>query len=226
MTADGRPAGLILGSASPRRANLLRQINAAFDIVTADADETADIGLTPAQYVSELSERKARAVYNKVKNDLLFINKYERAAIVGADTTVVAPGGEILGKPDGAGDAKRMLGLLSGNWHEVYTGVTLLDIRRPPGCEAVAAGGRAGFRLIGSITGHEATRVKMCVLDAAAIARYVESGEPAGKAGAYAIQGMGALFVERVEGCFFNVVGLPLRRLDTMLRKLGYDHLI
>ena len=206
---------LVLGSASPRRSALLRQIGASFDIRAAHADETLTGIVRPREYVSELSLRKAGAAAELIMKDGSYDGQYGRVIIIGADTAVVTEDGDILGKPADDGDAKRMLARLSGKWHEVYTGVALVDMR----------GGRQanGFRRYGACAEYEMTRVKMCEIGAGAIDLYVNSGEPGGKAGAYAIQGAGSLFIERVEGCYYNVVGLPLRLLYTMLTAMGYD---
>lgn len=206
---------LVLGSASPRRSALLRQIGASFDIRAAHADETLTGIVRPREYVSELSLRKAGAAADLIMKDGSYDGQYGRVIIIGADTAVVTEDGDILGKPADDGDAKRMLARLSGKWHEVYTGVALVDMR----------GGRQanGFRRYGACAEYEMTRVKMCEIGAGAIDLYVNSGEPGGKAGAYAIQGAGSLFIERVEGCYYNVVGLPLRLLYTMLTAMGYD---
>jgi len=206
---------LILGSASPRRASLLRQIGASFDICVAHIDESLTGISSPGVYVSELSLKKAGAAADLYIKDRLYGCDYDRIIIIGADTAVVSGDGEILGKPENDADAKRMLAGLSGKWHEVYTGVALIDLR----------GGlqTGGYCRRGAHVEYETTRVKMCEMSAEAINSYVGSGEPDGKAGAYAIQGVGSLFIERVEGCYYNVVGLPLRLLYTMLAVLGYD---
>ncbi|MCL2060748.1 MAG: Maf family protein, partial [Oscillospiraceae bacterium] len=239
-SAGGGRIGLVLGSASPRRASLLSQIGADFEIRVADADETIEDTADPGAYVKEIAGRKAAAVAALINSDDTIHNKYDRVIVIGADTIVVAPGGGIFGKPSGSGDARRMLASLSGQWHEVYTGVALIESHkmnapersivetRPAGSwhDAPHPGGSrfTGYQPDDTrFTGYQHTRVKMCALSEDAINHYVETGEPLGKAGAYAIQGAGALFVERVEGCFFNVVGLPLRLLCDMLYTLGYD---
>ncbi|MDR1440190.1 MAG: Maf family protein [Clostridiales bacterium] len=167
--------------------------------------------------------------------------------IIGADTAVVSPGGEILGKPADRGDARRMLRLLSGAWHEVYTGLALIGLaggRRPcslgadrvaPDCagadyaasdcavqDCAASDCAVPIRVL---TDFAVTRVKMAELCDALIERYIGTGEPFGKAGSYAIQGMGALLVERIDGCYFNVVGLPLGKLSAMLGSMGVEPL-
>ena len=236
--------GLILGSASPRRASLLRQIGAAFETRSADADESLENLSDPREYVMELAARKARAVSDIIRGDADIRKKYNRVIIIGADTVVVTINGDILGKPKDSADAERMLRLLSGNWHEVFTGVSLMDMRLPAagaaptdlrissavthtggdgGVFGGCGGADRGFYTHAASADYEKTRVKVCELDEEAIGRYVGSGEPEGKAGAYAIQGVGSLFIDRVEGCYYNIVGLPLRLLRTMLGALGYD---
>ena len=127
------------------------------------------------------------------------------ALIIGADTVVLSPRGEMLCKPADEAEAYRMLRVLSGHWHEVYTGVAVTDSQKSR-----------------QITGCEVTRVKFSDLDNDLIRRYLKTGEPFDKAGAYAIQGFGALLIERIEGCYFNVVGLPLNRLSGMLSTFGF----
>ena len=196
-SAPTAPRRLILGSASPRRAALLRQLGVDFrQIVSPEAEPEPD-HRAPVDFVLHSAEAKARAVarVQPPRPDTL---------IIAADTVVVLDA-RILGKPRDAADAAAMLGRLSGRIHEVYTGMYLL---RPghPGLEAA-----------------ECTRVTMGSLDARDIAWYVSSGEPLDKAGAYAIQGLGARFIERIEGCYYNVVGLPLARLCALLKQAGYD---
>ena len=184
--------GLILASGSPRRRQLLEQIGLTFVVRSSDVDESVSPGLTPAQVVESLSARKGEAVAAEaVPGDL----------VLSADT-VVALDGAILGKPRDRAEAEAMLTALSGRTHQVYTGVTLLqDGRR--------------------LTEHEVTAVTFRPLSPGEIAAYVSTGEPMDKAGAYGIQGLGALLVERLEGDYFNVMGLPLCRLGEMLAQFG-----
>ena len=184
--------GLILASGSPRRRQLLEQIGLTFVVRSSDVDESVSPGLTPAQVVESLSARKGEAVAAEaVPGDL----------VLSADT-VVALDGAILGKPRDRAEAEAMLTALSGRTHQVYTGVTLLqDGRR--------------------LTEHEVTAVTFRPLSPEEIAAYVSTGEPMDKAGAYGIQGLGALLVERLEGDYFNVMGLPLCRLGQMLAQFG-----
>jgi septum formation protein len=183
----------VLASASPRRRELLTQIGLTFDVETADIDETPQLGEDPVRYVKRLAEPKAAAVFARHSNQ-------SRLIVLGADTTVLCEG-RILGKPIDEVDAARMLRLLSGKTHQVITGVALVSA----GAVEVAA---------------EVTAVEMIVLTEKQIADYVASGEPMGKAGAYAIQGRAARFIPRIEGCYFNVVGLPLARVSAMLETI------
>jgi len=232
---------LILASASPRRAALLRQAGAVFSVMAADIDEALGGAANPGEYVEILSQKKAAAVADALTNvnSSTRDNKAEpagdRILIVGADTIVVARGGEFLGKPRDAADAKRMLKLLSGRWHEVFTGVTVIEAYvKPAGVTVIEAHVKpAGVTVIEAyvasnnnramLVRHERTRVRMARLDDGTIDAYIQTGEPDDKAGAYAIQGKGSMIIERVDGCYFNVVGLPMRLLNTMLRAFGYD---
>ena len=184
--------GLILASGSPRRRQLLEQIGLTFVVRSSDVDESVSPGLTPAQVVESLSARKGEAVAAEAAPGDL---------VLSADT-VVSLDGAILGKPRDRAEAEAMLTALSGRTHQVYTGVTLLqDGRR--------------------LTEHEVTAVTFRPLSPGEIAAYVSTGEPMDKAGAYGIQGLGALLVERLEGDYFNVMGLPLCRLGEMLAQFG-----
>jgi septum formation protein len=174
---------LVLASRSPRRAAILRAVGWPFEVEAADVDETLRAGETAARYVERLAREKAEAVAARRLFGLL----------LGADTTVVVDG-EILAKPDDEADARRMLRRLRGRWHEVLTGVALV---------------RAETRQ--AITAHATTRVRFAPMTDAEIDWYVATGEPMDKAGAYAVQGHAALFIEAIDGDFWNVVGLPVR---------------
>ena len=183
---------IILASGSPRRRQLLEQVGLrGFVIRASDVDESVRPGLTPAEMVEELSARKAAVVREAPKDGL----------VLAADT-VVALEGAVLGKPASPEEAARMLAALSGRTHQVYTGLTLAG----PGAVR---------------TEHEVTAVTFRALSGAEIAAYVATGEPMDKAGAYGIQGLGALLAERLEGDYFNVMGLPLCRLGQMLSRFG-----
>lgn len=165
-----------------------------FRIVCSDADETASPGLTPPALVEALSARKAAAVQHAAAAGDL---------IIAADT-VVALDGRVLGKPGRRPDAFAMLSALSGRRHQVYTGLTVV-------CGAQR------------LTEHEVTAVTFRSLSSAEICAYIATGEPMDKAGAYGIQGRGALFVEGIEGDYYNVMGLPVCRLGRILARLGVD---
>lgn len=191
---------LILASASPRRAEILRNAGIAFEARAAILDEARRAGELPGDYVCRLAAEKAHAA---AEAEAGWIG--DPAILVGADTVVVA-GGEVLGKPESEEDAARMLRLLSGRVHEVRTGLALL--RRPDPAERIF---------------EESTRVTFAPLSEKDIAAYIASGEPFDKAGGYAIQGLAGRYVTRIEGCYFNVVGLPLARLWTVLREVGWN---
>jgi septum formation protein len=184
---------LVLASGSPRRRELLQGLGLRFTVRAADVDETPHPGEAPDAYVLRLAEEKARAAGRPGE------------LVLAADTTVVVDG-EILGKPEDDADAARMLGLLSGREHEVLTGVAVLD----------ALEGR-------SVSEMARSAVRMAALTPGEIAWYVATGEPRDKAGAYAIQGLGSLFVEAVAGNYSNVVGLPIPTVYRLFGELGYD---
>ncbi len=182
--------GLILASASLRRAELLRAAGIAFEIVPAEIDERPLNGEAPAAYVERLAREKARAISSRDS----------QAEILAADTTVVIDG-LILGKPVDDAEAREMLARLSGRTHEVLTGVALI---------------RDG-RMVSAV---ETTRVRFAPMSDADIDWYIASGEPRGKAGAYAIQGLASRFVDWIEGSYSNVVGLPVALVWKLLRRL------
>ena len=177
------PVRLVLASGSPRRAEILRAVGWPFETETAGVDETPRGGEPPIEYVERLAREKAGAV----AGGRLF------GLVLGADTVVVVEG-EVLGKPRDDGDARRMLRLLRGRWHEVLTGVALV---RAEDARSVCA--------------HERTRVRFAQMTDAEVDWYVSTGEPVDKAGAYAVQGRAALFIDGLEGDYWNVVGLPVR---------------
>ncbi len=193
---------LILASASPRRRDLLAQAGYAFDVIPAEVPEDPRPGETPIGYVLRLAREKAEAVAASPEFRTFARSQQEPMLILGADTTVVAPNGEILGKPEDDAHATRMLRLLAGATHQVVTGVALLAPKEPSPVAEVAA---------------EVTWVTMLTPSEEDIARYIATGEPRGKAGAYAIQGRAARWIPRIEGCYFNVVGLPLALVASMI---------
>ncbi|HEY1807176.1 MAG TPA: Maf family protein [Acidobacteriaceae bacterium] len=191
---------LVLASASPRRRDLLTQAGFAFEVLTASVNEDVRQGERPIGYVLRLAREKAERVAESPAFQTLAQRSPDPPLLLGADTTVVAPNGEILGKPQSDADAARMLRLLAGATHQVVTGVALLVPHA--GIAEVAA---------------EVTHVTMLTPSDEDIARYIATGEPHGKAGAYAIQGRAARWIPRVHGCYFNVVGLPLALVTTMI---------
>jgi septum formation protein len=185
---------LILASASPRRYELLSQTGLTFTAVAPNINEDLLPNEAAAAYVQRLAEEKAQAIWNAHRSS----NPAENPLIVlGADTCVVCDG-HILGKPTDTADARRMLELLSGRTHAVLTGLA-----------AVTAGK--------TVRDVEITQVTFNQINDVEIAQYIAGGEPLDKAGAYAIQGYAARWIPRIEGCYFNVVGLPIARTITLL---------
>jgi septum formation protein len=184
---------LVLASTSPRRADLLRAAGFSFEILPVHIDERFKKGEKPEKAVTRLAETKASAA----------AALRHGAIVLGADTSVVVRG-QALGKPLDSEDAKRMMLLLSGRWHEVLTGICVRADRR---------------RLVDV----ESTRVRMAKLSKAEIDWYVATGEPADKAGAYAVQGLASRFIEAIDGSYSNVVGLPMSRVYNLLKQLGCD---
>lgn len=180
---------LILASGSPRRKEILDTMGLEFSVDVSDADES--FAGTPEEMVLELSRRKAQAV----------AFRHSGAMILAADTVVFAD--EVLGKPHTAGEARRMLTELSGRWHSVYTGVTMIDTRSGK-----------------TLSRADVTRVHFVALTAEDIDAYVATGEPLDKAGAYGIQGRGGMLIDRIEGSYSNVVGLPMALVRSMLLEL------
>ncbi|HYL45492.1 MAG TPA: Maf family protein [Candidatus Limnocylindrales bacterium] len=189
---------LILASGSPRRAEILRHAGIAFEVFPGNVDESRLPRESAPHYVRRVALAKARRAAEHAAR------KGHPAIVIGADTVVVV-GGKILGKPQDLASARRMLLLLSGRTHTVLTGLALVQI--PGGVEKIHM---------------EKTRVRFAKMSAKEIDGYLLTGEPYHKAGAYAIQGIGGRYVTRVEGCYFNVVGLPLARLCAMLRDFGW----
>jgi len=188
---------LILASASPRRAEILRNAAIPFETQITLLDESILPGELPGDYVRRLAREKACAAAEarRDRDEYLFM---------GADTAVVAAN-QILGKPESEEDARRMLRLLSGATHEVHTGLAVLSPRDT--IERVV---------------EEITRVSFAPLSEEEIDAYIATGEPFDKAGGYGIQGVAGRYVTRIEGCYFNVMGLPLARLWSLLRELGW----
>ncbi|NLK51865.1 MAG: septum formation inhibitor Maf [Syntrophomonadaceae bacterium] len=186
---------LILASASPRRAEILTKVGLKFSVCVVNVDEAVAVESNPANLVSSLALRKAQAVANTMSSGL----------VLGADTVVVLDN-EVLGKPASPAEAEQMLHRLSGRVHRVFTGVALID--------------KVQSRTLMAV---ETTRVYFRPLSVLEIKAYVATGEPMDKAGAYGIQEKGAVLVERIEGCYFNVVGLPVVKVIQMLSQLGFN---
>ena len=183
---------LILASASPRRARLLRLLDIPFEIAPSNANESLDTISPPAEYVREIAQRKTQAV----------VHRFDHALVLGADT-VVALENAIFGKPNDAKHAKDMLAQLSGKTHQVYTGLALTDTETGQTLTDVAT-----------------THVTMRVLSSEDISRYVATGDSMDKAGAYGAQGRASAFIQSISGCFYNVVGLPLASFWNLYHRL------
>ena len=194
---------LVLASASPRRRELLAQVGYRFRVHPVHIPEDPLPGEDPIVYVTRLAREKAEAAFRELTTSSPKPEKNEQSIVVlGADTTVTLDNA-ILGKPEDAADAARILRLLSGRTHRVITGVALVTAK---GAEVAA----------------EATAVRFLTLSEAEIAAYVATGEPMDKAGAYAIQGRAARWIPRIEGCYFNVMGLPLALVCSLLDSCQY----
>jgi septum formation protein len=180
---------LILASGSPRRKELLTAVGWEFEAITAGIDESVRPNEDPATYVQRLAKSKAEAVAATLQNGL----------VLGADTTVVVDD-LILGQPEDDQDARRMLKLLSGKWHEVLTGVAVVRV-----------GGESRVE-------YETTCVRFAEMSEREIDWYISTGEARGKAGAYGIQGAAALFIKEIEGDYFNIVGLPIRLVYELIK--------
>lgn len=197
---------LILASASPRRRELLAQAGYAFTVEAADVDESVREGEEAGDYVKRLAEEKAKAVFARyadpTHDNETVMNGAPRLVVLGADTTVVCDG-EILAKPEDAEDAKRMLRRLSGRVHEVLTGVAIAT--------------RAGV-----VSGVETTSVTFSGIPENELDLYCATSEPMDKAGAYGIQGYAARWIPRIDGDYFNVMGLPIARVVRMIEDAGW----
>ena len=186
---------LLLASGSPRRAEILRAVGWPFEAFVTHIDETLLAGERAEDAVKRLALEKAEAAAAAQQQTQLLV--------LGADTTVVVDA-EILAKPQDDGDARRMLRLLSGRWHDVLTGVALVRT------------GSEGLRTVA----YERTRVRFGAMSDEEIDWYIRSGEPFDKAGAYAVQGRAALFIEEIRGDYWNVVGLPVRLVYKLAREI------
>lgn len=187
---------LVLASASPRRAEILRAVGWSFETVPADIDESMHAGESPIAHVERLARQKAERIAAGRASGL----------VLGADTVVVVDGTRVLGKPRDAQQAEEMLRTLRGRWHDVLTGVTIIraDTKR-------------------AVTAHERTRVRFAAMSDEEIEWYVTTEEPMDKAGAYAAQGRAALFVEGIDGDYWNVVGLPVQLVYRLLGQINSE---
>jgi septum formation protein len=197
MTSPSKPL-ILLASASPRRSALLNQMGVHHEIRPVAIDETARAGESPAEYVYRLARTKAEALWDRLPAQ-------ERLPVLGADTTV-ALGADILGKPASSTELLRMLRRLSGQTHQVYTGIALRSAN-------------------GTLLRLSVSDVTFRPIDDVEITAYWETGEPADKAGGYAIQGRGAIFVERIHGSYSGIVGLPMFETAQLLEQLGWQGL-
>ena len=188
---------IILASKSPRRKEILENLGFEFEIITADTDESSDV-TDPEALVQILAVRKGKAVQETYA---------EKDALIISCDTVVCLDGEILGKPHSEAEAKDMLRSLSGRSHTVLSGLSLFYNGK-------------------TISGVDKTEVYFANMPEKFIDSYVASGDPMDKAGAYAVQGKTSLYIDRIDGCYFNVVGLPVRLLAKLLHQLGLDSLI
>lgn len=186
---------IILASTSPRRKELLRQIGLDFDVVPSDFEEDMSLKLSDAELAKTLALGKARGV----------AKKFKKGVIIGADT-FVAYDGKRIGKPKDKNDARKMLRLLSGKTMKIYSGLAVID---------------AGSKK--ELLDCEVALVKMSKLSNREIDDYIKTGEPLDKAGAFAVQGIGDVFIEKISGCYSSVIGLPLRSLYKNLKKFGIN---
>ncbi len=186
---------LILASASPRRRKLLSKIGLKFSVVPSNCDEKINDDNFTYEKIENIAINKAKDVEKRIKDD---------AIIIAADTVVVL-NGKILGKPHSKQDAYNMISALSGKTHEVITAIAMIDTQTKK-----------------IITNSKSTRVKFRYIAENEIQKYIDTNEPYDKAGAYAAQGLAAIFIEKIDGCFNNVVGISLFEVDKMLKSLGY----
>jgi septum formation protein len=186
---------LVLASTSPRRKELLTQAGFTFRVHASSVAEEYRAAEDPFAFATRLAREKAQAVFTELASQ---DSENDPLLVLGADTVVVAPAEEILGKPKDANDAARMLRMLAGATHSVITGVAVIS--------------RTGIEVAS-----ELTYVTMATISEVEIEVYINTGEPMDKAGAYAIQGYAAVWIPRIHGCYFNVVGLPLALVSSML---------
>lgn len=184
---------IILASTSPRRKELLKQIGLDFEIMPSNYEENMKLKLRDSELAKTLAYGKAKDVADKIK----------KGVIIGSDTFIVFRGKRI-GKPKDKKDAQRTLKMISGKWLLIYSGIAIIDIKNKK-----------------ELVDYEITKVKIKSLTKKEIDDYIATGEPLDKAGAFAIQGRGAVFIEKINGCYSNVIGLPLYKLYVNLKKLN-----
>jgi len=189
---------LILASQSPRRVDMLRALGVEFETKPSEIDESSDLK-DPAEVVQFLAQAKAQEVARQLKGT----TPERRTIVLGADTIVVL-GSEILGKPSSREDAYQMLMRMSGRNHRVFTGVALVDAQSDE-----------------VVVNHAVSKVFFRALDSAEVRSYARTEEPMDKAGAYALQGAASVFVDKIEGCYSNIIGLPMPLTVRMLRQAG-----
>lgn len=189
---------IILASNSPRRKEILSQLNMKFEVVPSNFEETL-VDMEPRELAEHFAQMKALEVFERLRNDMS-----EETYIIGSDTIVYCE--KVMGKPASDEDAYQMLKNLSNKDHQVISGISVVKVST----------GQV-------VTTHECTRVWIRELEDREIMNYIASGEPMDKAGAYAIQGIGSLFVEKIQGCYFNVVGLPVNKLFKIMKEFGLD---
>lgn len=186
---------IILASTSPRRQELLRQIGLNFEVIPSSFEEDMTQKISNINLAKTLAYGKAKNVADKIKNGI----------VIGSDTFIVFDGKRI-GKPKNKEVAQKSLQMISGKWVSIYSGIAVIDTKNKR-----------------ELTDYEITKVKIKSLTKKEIANYIATGEPLDKAGAFAIQGRGAVFIEKINGCYSNVVGLPLYKLYTNLQKFGIN---
>ncbi len=200
---------VILASSSPRRVELLTNLGFEFEVMPSDVEEIVEPGKTAAGMVIELAKKKADSIFQRViaNDDWRPGTDRDRLLVLGADTTVVLDN-KLLGKPTDDNDARNMLRDLSGRCHDVFTGVVLISKE-------------ANKEKRSEISSFEMSHVFFRTMTDAEINAYIQTGEHRDKAGSYALQGIGSAFVQGIEGCFTNVIGLPIPLVVTMLRRAG-----
>ncbi len=201
--STGSEIPIILASTSPRRVDLMNQVHLKVEIQAPNVDEAPQPGEKPIQLVGRLAQEKAESIKKFAKR------KYSTCLVIAADTIVVSPdGAKILGKPENSSEARKMLLLLAGKTHTVFTGYCILLVSRRQGLE------KKMTRVVKS-------KVTMRSLTQKMIEAYISTGEPMDKAGAYGAQGLGTALIEKIEGSYTNVVGLPLSQMLTDLQKIS-----